>query len=595
MQEKVKFVEGNVDWRGNTARKDKHGGMGVSSLILGMFAFEHMATFGLAVNLITYYTGVMHFSIANAATQLTNLLGTSYIITIAVAFLADTYVGRYKAVLLAASVEFLGLGLLALQAHYPKLKPPLCNIYDKNSHCVQVSGTKAVLLFVGLYSAAIGFGGIKAALPSHGADQFEDKDPKEEGQRSSFFNWLLLARCLGGAISLTVFVWIQDNKGWDWGFFASTMAMFCGLLIFASGIPRYRIHVTNGSSALSEIVQVYVAAIRNRKLDLPDDFNDLYEINNNREAANQSEVLPHTNAFRFLDKAAILTTSTQNSERPNPWKLCRVTQVENAKIILNIVPIFCCTTIMTLCLAQLQTFSIQQGITMDTSMTKNFNSPPASIAVLPVLFLIIGVPLYDRIFVPFARKLTGIPTGITYLQRVGVGLILSSLSMAAAAIMEVKRKRVARDNNMLDSIPLLQPPLPISVFWLSFQYFIFGIADMFTYVGLLEFFYSQAPKDLKSLSSCFLWSSMALGYFLSTIIVRIVNSATKNITGSGGWLAGNNINRGHLNLFYWLLSFLSLFNFCIYLFVSSRYKYRKVSPDSANESSRVHELQIVQD
>ncbi|KZV51071.1 nitrate transporter [Dorcoceras hygrometricum] len=560
--------------------------MDVASCVLGTFAFEHMATFGLAVNLVTYYTGVMHFSIADAATQLTNLLGTSYIITIAVAFLADTYIGRFKAGLAAASVEFLGLGLLALQAHYPKLKPPLCNIYDKNSHCVQVSGTKAALLFVGLYSAAIGFGGIKAALPSHGADQFDDKDSEEEGQRSSFFNWLLLARCIGGSISLTVFVWIQDNKGWDWGFFASTMAMFCGLVIFASGLPRYRFHVTNGSSALSEIVQVYVAAIRNRKLKLPDDFNDLYEINNDREAANHSELLPHTHAFRFLDKAAILTPSTENTERPDPWKLCRVTQVENAKILLNIVPIFCCTTVMTLLLAQLQTFSIQQGITMDTRITKSFNCPPASIAVLPVLFLIFGVPLYDRVFVPLARKITGIPTGITYLQRVGVGLVLSSLSMAAAAMIEVKRKRVARDNNMVDSIPLLQPPLPISVFWLSFQYFIYGIADMFTYVGLLEFFYSQAPKDLKSLSSCFLWSSMAIGYFLSTITVRIVNCATKNISGSGGWLAGNNINRGHLNIFYWLLSLLSLFNFFIYLFVSSRYKYRKASPVMQNNSAK---------
>lgn len=66
-----------------------------------------MATFGLAVNLVTYYTEVMHFSIADAATQQTNMLGTSYIITIAVAFLADAYVGRFKTVLVAASVEFL--------------------------------------------------------------------------------------------------------------------------------------------------------------------------------------------------------------------------------------------------------------------------------------------------------------------------------------------------------------------------------------------------------------------------------------------------------------------------------------------------------
>ncbi|KAL0352926.1 UNVERIFIED_CONTAM: MACPF domain-containing protein CAD1 [Sesamum angustifolium] len=591
--DKAELIEGKVDWRGKTAEKDKHGGSRASSFILGAFTFENMATMALAVNLVTYFTEVMHFNIADAANQLTNYMGTSYILTILMAFLADTYIGRFKTVLVAACIEALGLGLLALQAHHRHLKPPLCNIYDPNSKCIQVGGANAALLFVALYLVALGSGGVKSALPSHGADQFDDKDPEETKQKSSFFNWLLLALCVGGAISLTFFVWIQDHKGWDWGFAVSTLAMFFGIVIFAVGLPQYRYHVINGSSALTEILQVYVAAIRNRKLRLPQDSNQLYEINPESEGANQAEFLSHTSAFRFLDKAAIQTSLAPDTPRPSPWKLCRVTQVENAKILLNMVPIFCCTIIMTLCLAQLQTFSIQQGVTMDTSITKHFKIPPASLPIIPVAFLVIIVPVYDRVFVPFARKFTGIPTGITHLQRVGVGLILSCLSMAVAAIVEHKRKQVAKDHNMLDAIPLLQPPIPISVFWLSFQYFIFGIADMFTYVGLLEFFYSQVPKDLKSISSCFLWTSMALGYFLSTIIVKIVNNATKDITRSGGWLAGNKINRGHLNLFYWLLSILSLLNFCIYLFVSTRYKYRQEIPEITSER-RVHDLQNVE-
>ncbi|PIN21903.1 H+/oligopeptide symporter [Handroanthus impetiginosus] len=583
------LIEGKVDWKGETAEKNKHGGTRASLFILGAFTFENMATMALAVNLVTYFIGVMHFDIAEAANQLTNYMGTSYILTILVAFLADTYVGRFKATLLATSVEFLGLGLLTLQAHYPKFKPPFCKVFDPTSHCIQVNGANAALLFVSLYLIALGSGGVKAALPSHGADQFDDKDPKEARQKSSFFNWLLLAVCIGGAISFTLIVWIQDHKGWDWGFFVSTIAMFFGIIIFAAGLPRYRIHVVKGSSALAEILQVLVAAIRNRKLQLPVDCNELFEIEKDKAAAMQFEFLPHTNDFRFLDRAAIHTSSQHNSPNPSPWKLCRVTQVENVKILLSMVPIFCCTIIMTLCLAQLQTFSVQQGVTMDKSITKHFQIPPASLPIIPVVFLVIIVPVYDKIFVPFARKFTGIPTGITYLHRVGIGLILSSISMAVAAIVEVKRKRVAKLSNMLDANPLFQPPLPISVFWLSIQYFIFGIADMFTYVGLLEFFYSQVPKDLKSISSCFLWSSMALGYFLSTVIVKIVNLATKDITRSGGWLAGNNINRGHLNLFYWLLSTLSLFNFCVYLLVSKRYKYRQDQSAESLSDNRVHE------
>ncbi|OWM73002.1 protein NRT1/ PTR FAMILY 4.5-like [Punica granatum] len=581
---KPELVEGKVDWKGRTALKYKHGGMRAALLLLVTFGFENTATLALSVNLITYFTGVMHFKLADGANQLTNFMGTSYILTILVAVLADTYIGRFKAALISGCIEFLGLALLTVQAHYSNLRPPPCNPVDEMAHCEKVKGQDAAILFIGIYLLAFGSGGIKASLPTHGADQFDEKDPRETWQMSSFFNCLLLAICVGGAASLTLLVWVQDNKGWDWGFGLSSIAMFIGVIIFAAGLPLYRIQVTRGTSAIIEIIQVYVAAIRKRNLRLPRDPMELYEVDKLEEAASELEFLPHGNTFRFLDKAAILETrpeqdGTRPGERapPSPWRLCRLTQVENAKIILGMVPIFCCTIIMTLCLAQLQTFSVQQGVTMDATVAGSFTIPPASLPILPVAFLIVIIPVYDRILVPLARKLTGHPTGITHLQRIGVGLVLSSISMAVAGLMEIKRKGVARSHNMLAAIPVAQP-LPISIFWLSFQYFIFGIADMFTYVGLLEFFYSEAPKALKSISTCFLWSSMALGYFFSTVIVNIVNSATKGITRSGGWLAGNNINRNHLNLFYFLLSILSLLNFLVYLFFARRYKYRAQAP-----------------
>lgn len=231
---------------------------------------------------------------------------------------------------------------------------------------------------------------------------------------------------------------------------------------------------------------------------------------------------------------------------------------------------------MTVCLAQLQTFSIEQAVTMDTRITKHFHIPPASLGIIPIIFIIGLVPIYDRIVVPFLRRITGHPFGITHLQRIGIGIVLNSLSMAVAGIVEVKRKEVARKHNMVDAIPLIQP-LPISVFWLSFQYFIAVVADVFSYVGLLEFYYSQVPRGIKSLSTCFLWFSFALGYYLSSVIVNIVNSATKGITSSRGWLAGNNLNTNHLNLFYWLLSILSFLDFLVYLFLAQRYKYRPIA------------------
>ncbi|RZC12737.1 protein NRT1/ PTR FAMILY 4.5-like [Glycine soja] len=574
-------VHGKVDWKGRKALKHKHGGMKVSLLVLAAFGMENLATLSLAVNFVSYFTGIMHYELADAANMVTNYMGVNYMLSIVVAVLADTWIGRYKSVVISGIVESLGLALLTIQARVGSLTPPICDLYNvRDAHCEKLSGKQEAFLFIGLYLLAFGSAGLKASLPSHGADQFDERDPKEAMQMSSFFNGLFLALCVGGAVSLTFNVYIQDNNGWIWGFGISTVAIVLGTIIFASGLPLYRIHAAHTTNGILEIIQVYVAAIRNRNLPLPANPIQLYEIQQDKEAAVEIEYQPHRDIFRFLDKAAIKSRSDEqpeNQETPNPWKLCRVTQVENAKIILSMLPIFCCSIIMTLCLAQLQTFSIQQGSTMNTRIAKHFNIPPASIPIIPVAFLIVFVPFYDRICVPFLRKFTGIPTGITHLQRIGVGLILSSISMAVAAIIEVKRKGVARDNNMLNALPVLQP-LPISIFWISFQYFVFGIADMFTYVGLLEFFYSEAPKSLKSTATCFLWCAMALGYFLSSIMVKIVNSATKNITASGGWLQGNNINRNHLNLFYLLLSILSLINFFVYLFVSKRYKYRPQHP-----------------
>lgn len=88
-------------------------------ILEGAFLFDNVATLALAVNLITYFTEVMHYDISEAANQLTNFMGTSYILTILVATLADTYIGRSRAVLTAISIEF----LVTYYTHYNYFPP----------------------------------------------------------------------------------------------------------------------------------------------------------------------------------------------------------------------------------------------------------------------------------------------------------------------------------------------------------------------------------------------------------------------------------------------------------------------------------------
>lgn len=71
------------------------------------FAFENMATLALAVNLVTYFNTIMHYKIADAANSLTNFMGTSYILSIVVAYLADGWLGRFKSAIISLTIEFL--------------------------------------------------------------------------------------------------------------------------------------------------------------------------------------------------------------------------------------------------------------------------------------------------------------------------------------------------------------------------------------------------------------------------------------------------------------------------------------------------------
>ena len=279
-----------------------------------------------------------------------------------------------------------------------------------------------------------------------------------------------------------------------------------------------------------------------------------------------------------MDRAAIIrsTNDATTSTTQGPWTLCTITQVEETKILIRMLPIIFSTVFMNTCLAQLQTFTIQQSTTMNPNLF-GFKVPGSSIPVIPLLFMFVLIPLYDRIFVPLARKITGVPTGIRHLQRIGIGLVLSAVSMAVAGVVETHRKSLAYKHNMVDSLE----PLPMSLFWLGLQYAIFGAADMFSLVGLLEFFYAESSTGMKSLSTAISWCSVAFGYFLSTVVVEVVNKV------SGGWLANNNINRDKLNYFYWLLSVLSVVNFGFYLVCASWYKYKNVEVKQGDVEGKV--------
>lgn len=140
-----------------------------------------------------------------------------------------------------------GLVMLTVQARSPSLKPPACDPANPNIPCQDVHGAKAAMLFIGLYLVALGVGGIKGSLPAHGAEQFDERSPQGRKLRSTFFNYFVFCLSCGGLIAVTLVVWIEDNKGWEWGFGIATIAILVSIAIFLAGSATYRNKMPSGS------------------------------------------------------------------------------------------------------------------------------------------------------------------------------------------------------------------------------------------------------------------------------------------------------------------------------------------------------------
>ncbi|KAK4261182.1 hypothetical protein QN277_004217 [Acacia crassicarpa] len=562
--------EGYVNWRNKPALRGRHGGMLAASFVLVVEILENLAFLANASNLVLYLKQFMHLSPSISANNVTNFMGTAFLLALLGGFLSDAFSTTYHIFLISAVIEFLGLIILTIQARVPSLKPP--SECDATTPCQEVAGGKAAMLFAGLYLVALGVGGIKGSLPAHGAEQFDGTTPSGRKQRSTFFNYFVFCLSCGALIAVTFVVWIEDNKGWEWGFAISTISILVSIPVFLSGSATYKNKIPTGSP-LTTIFKVLIAASINtcvnsnsssavvNMVSSPSNHTSRgKEAEEEAEKTSKSTEMP-TDTLKFLNNSIANKPVHSSLE-------CTVQQVEDVKIVLKVLPIFACTIMLNCCLAQLSTFSVEQAATMNTKLG-SFTVPPASLPVFPVIFIIILAPIYDHIIIPFARKVTKTESGVTHLQRIGVGLVLSIIAMAVAALVEIKRKRVATNAGLLDSTK----PLPLTFFWIALQYLFLGSADLFTLAGLLEFFFSEAPIRMRSLATSLSWASLALGYYLSTVIVSVVNNVTGNSTHKP-WLSGGNINHYHLDRFYWLMCALSGLNFLHYLFWAIRYKYR---------------------
>ncbi|XP_009785350.1 protein NRT1/ PTR FAMILY 6.4 [Nicotiana tabacum] len=546
-----------VDFRGNPVDKSRTGGWLGAGLILGSELSERICVMGLSMNLVTYLVGDLHLPSSDSANIVTNFMGTLNLLALLGGFLADAKLGRYGTIAIFGSIAAVGVTLLTLATSIPSMKPPVCDSRSKG-HCIEASGQQLALLFAALYTIALGCGGIKSSVSGFGSDQFDSSNPKENKAMIYFFNRFYFCISLGSLFAVTVLVYIQDNVGRGWGYGISAGTMVIAVAVLLGGTSLYRFKKPEGSP-LTIIWRVLILAWRKRKLSYPSDPGFLNEYHNAK--------VPHTKMLRCFDKAAILDEYTAaNENRNNPWIVSTVTQVEEVKMVLKLIPIWSTCILFWTVYSQMNTFSIEQATFMNREVGK-FGIPAGSFSVFLFISILLFTSINERVTVPIARKITGNRQGLTSLQRVGIGLILSVAGMVAAAVVEKQR----RENAVKHSYS-------IRAFWLIPQFFIVGAGEAFAYVGQLEFFIREAPEGMKSMSTGLFLTTLSMGFFISSLLVSLVHKVT-----NASWLKSN-LNSGRLDYFYWMLAVLGVINYLVFLVFSMRHQYKVQNLSSLEDS-----------
>ncbi|KAL9414487.1 hypothetical protein AB3S75_042873 [Citrus x aurantiifolia] len=538
------------------------GGWNAAIFIIMVEMAQRFAYYGLAGNLIQYLTNVLNEPTATAAQDVNNWVGISSIFPLLGAFVADSYLGRFNTILLSSFIYFMGMVLLSLAVSV-----------------IPLHYRKAVF-FTALYILAVGEGGHKPCVQTFAADQFDERNPTDKDAKSSFFNWWYLGIVFGASAAVLVAIYLQDNVGWAVGFGVMAGALALALAIFLIGIKRYRKQAPVGSP-FTTVAQVFVAAARKWRVSETQGGgrgiyhgHELDDDDKRTDIGQSKRTIARTNQLRFLDKAMIIDEIDLASRERNPWRLCSLNQVEEVKLVIRLIPIWLSCLMFSCILVQLHTFFTKQGSTMRRSIGSNFQVPPASLQSLVGLSILVAVPVYERIFVPLARRITGHRSGITMLQRIGIGLFTSILTMIVAALVEAKRVRTARENGLIDSPKAI---VPISIWWLLPQYLLVSICDVFGIVGLQELFYDQMPEAMRSIGAAAYISIIGVGSFINTGVIEVVEAITHR-----SWLV-DNLNRAHLDYFYWVLAGLSALNLCVFIWIAKRFVYKKVLEDESKE------------
>eukprot|EP00126_Sphaerothecum_destruens_P013747 Sdes_comp23531_c0_seq1m21746 len=442
---------------------------------------ERWAYYGCSLLFVTYLNNFLGFSAADSTSINQGFTFWCYFSSILGAYVADSYLGRYKTILIFGIFYAIGLCFLTLSGSplgYGNF--PL----DPN---FALWGFMIAIFLIG-----VGTGGIKSNVGPLCAEQLVDADDESVERVFRYFYWMINAGTIAGQMVTPYLINFGGRKTNPDGstigtsywvpFLYCNIGFFIGMAIFLTFSNHYMRRRPTGS-IFKYVFQITKSAISNRS-------------KKKKELA-----LDH-----WVDYAEGFPS----------------TLIAEVKQLFHILPIFLIFPIYWLLYNQMTNSFILQAEWLE----KPSWIDSTSLNVIDAWVLIFFIPIHDRWVFPTLRR-WGFRLG--YVSRITTGFVIISTAFIEAFVIQyfiVQQGTLDANGNFTGTGKYLgRTTSDISIWWQVYAYIACGISEIWTSISIIEFAFSQAPESMRSMIMATNNCTLAIGSILGIILNPVFNPA----------------------------------------------------------------------
>jgi len=399
----------------------------------------------------------------------------SYTTPIIGAIIADEYLGRYNTIFIAIAFSIVGHILLVVSA-IPS---------------VLTSGNAMAPFILGVLTLGFGTGAFKANISPLIAEQYRQTKPRvvidaKTGERvisdpnitlSRIFLYFYMFINIGALTGQISMVYVEKYVGFWMAFLLPTILFCCCPIVLWFCRGKYHLSPPTGSVLIRAVKLIGLAT-------------------KGKWSANPAQTRKNFKSERFWED---VKPSHLGSNKPG-WM-----QFDDAWVDQVARGLRACSCFTWIPLYWLSYNQMNSNLTSQAATLTRNGVPNDVITNLNPISLVIFIPIVDNFLYPALRK-AGIR--FTPIKRMAFGFILGSMAMVSAAVIQHFIYQTNECGKYASDCVSEQKFSPINVWVQTVPYVLVGFSEIFTSITGLEFAFTKAPKNMRSMVTSY-WHFMS--------------------------------------------------------------------------------------